>query len=487
MALRTTGRDSMRWPIRNQILFPLAGVVVFGVALTTLATATVAARQIEQATVAQLRQVVETLGDATIPFTPRVLEQMRGLSGADFIALGPDGEIRAATLPEDLLTEWRRHAPEVAGDLASLTDSPPLLLAGERYFAAELRVHPPAVVRRLVILTPERNWQTARRDAALPPLVVGGVTISLMLIVSIWLSGRLSRRIQSVESQVERIAQGEFVSVAVGPPHDELHALASSVNHMSTSLQQLQESMRQTERMRLLAQLGSGLAHQLRNSVTGARMAVQLHRRRCLAGRGDESLAVALDQLTMTEEQIRSLLTVGRGSSSVPVTGPLVKIIPDVCRLIGSTAQHLGATFRPPDDIDADVCVADVAGTRAALLNLLTNALEAAGKGGEVVLDVVVGRGTVTCRVTDSGPGPAAAIADRMLEPFVTTRPEGVGLGLAMVRTAAESQGGELTWERRDGRTVFTLTVPATSPSRSSREDLPTQTDSQQPSRTVGT
>ncbi|QDU37939.1 Sporulation kinase A [Maioricimonas rarisocia] len=476
----------MRWPIRNQILFPLAGVVVVGVALTTLTTASVAARQSEQATIGRLRQVVETLGDATIPFTPRVLEQMRGLSGAEFIALGPDGDVRAATLPYDLLADWRRLSPKAAGDLASLTDSPPLLLAGERYFAAELEVRPPAVVRRLVILSPERNWQTARRDAVLPPLIVGGVTIGLMLIASIWLSGQMSRRIQSVETQVERIAQGEFVSVAVKPPDDELHALASSVNHMSASLQQLQESMRRTERMRLLAQLGSGLAHQLRNSVTGARMAVQLHRRRCSSEDGDESLAVALDQLTMTEEQIRSLLTVGRGSGSIPVTGPLSEIIHDVCRLITSASQHAGRRFHPPEEVDTTVCVADFEGTRAALLNLLTNGLEAAGNGGDVALEVALDHGMAFCRVSDSGPGPDAEIADRLLEPFVTTKPEGVGLGLAMARTAAESQGGELTWERCDDRTVFTMTVPATWPSRSSQEKGP-RGASEDPVRTVGT
>jgi len=481
----------MRWPIRNQILFPLAGVVVVGVALTTLTTASLAARQSEQATIAQLRQVVETLGDATIPFTPRILEQMRGLSGAEFIALGPDGEVRAATLPFDLLADWKRLSPRAAGDLATLTDSPPLLLSGERYFAAELQVRPPSVVRRLVILTPERNWQTVRRNAALPALVVGGVTMALTLIVSIWLSGRLSRRLQSVESQVERIARGEFVSVAVKPPHDELHELASSVNHMSTSLQQLQESMRRTERMRLLAQLGSGLAHQLRNSVTGARMAVQLHQRRCPKEAADESLAVALDQLAMTEEQIRSLLTVGRGSASVPVTGPLAEIVRDVCRLIGSASQHAGVTFRTPGDIEADACVADAEGTQAALLNLLTNALEAAGNGGDVTLEVTVEPDTATCRVSDSGPGPDADIADRLLEPFVTTKPEGVGLGLAMARTAAESQGGTLAWERRDGRTVFTLTVPVTRASREdnreSDADRPRQDTLQQPAETMGT
>jgi len=62
--------------------------------------------------------------------------------------------------------------------------------------------------------------------------------------------------------------------------------------------------------------------------------------------------------------------------------------------------------------------------------------------------------------VSDSGPGPPAEIAAKLFEPFVTGKPEGIGLGLAIAKQAAEAHGGRLSWERREGKTVFRIELP---------------------------
>jgi len=62
--------------------------------------------------------------------------------------------------------------------------------------------------------------------------------------------------------------------------------------------------------------------------------------------------------------------------------------------------------------------------------------------------------------VCDSGPGPPPALVDRLFEPFVTGKPEGVGLGLAVGRQVAEAHGGLLTWQRLDGHTCFRIELP---------------------------
>src|SRR5439155_2804910 len=67
----------------------------------------------------------------------------------------------------------------------------------------------------------------------------------------------------------------------------------------------------------------------------------------------------------------------------------------------------------------------------------------------------------VILEIHDSGPGPPADIADRLFEPFVTGKPEGVGLGLAVARQVAEAHGGRITWRRDRGVTRFTIELPA--------------------------
>jgi signal transduction histidine kinase len=91
----------------------------------------------------------------------------------------------------------------------------------------------------------------------------------------------------------------------------------------------------------------------------------------------------------------------------------------------------------------------------AAVLNVVRNAIEASGNGGQVRVDLSVSGEETSLTVLDNGPGVPENLAGRIFEPFVTGRPEGVGLGLALARQAAEATGGELTWQRNDGWTRF--------------------------------
>ena len=121
--------------------------------------------------------------------------------------------------------------------------------------------------------------------------------------------------------------------------------------------------------------------------------------------------------------------------------------------------------------------------------NVIGNAVEAAGPGGDVRIKLEepnpptpfpgkeggarepssafgpspfrggVGEGLrfVRVEVSDSGPGPPPGIADTLFDPFVTGKDQGIGLGLAVAKQAADAHGGSVRWERKDGRTVFVI------------------------------
>jgi two-component system sensor kinase FixL len=98
------------------------------------------------------------------------------------------------------------------------------------------------------------------------------------------------------------------------------------------------------------------------------------------------------------------------------------------------------------------------------VVNLVVNACEAlAGVPGErrVVVSTAEQDGRVQLVVADNGPGPAAEVAGRLFEPFVTTKPEGLGVGLAICRSIAERHGGRLTAQSPpEGGLRMILTLP---------------------------
>jgi signal transduction histidine kinase len=106
---------------------------------------------------------------------------------------------------------------------------------------------------------------------------------------------------------------------------------------------------------------------------------------------------------------------------------------------------------------------------RRAVINLVTNAVQAVPSGGRVVVrvldDATRERPGARIEVTDDGPGIAASNVARIFEPFFTTKASGTGLGLAIVKHVAEAHHGDLTVHSEEHRgTTFVIRLPSSAP-----------------------
>jgi signal transduction histidine kinase len=450
----------MFWSIRNQILVPLIAIQTAAVATVAVTAATLATRRSEQQIVGRLNSVIDTVGHSNFPIALGVLTKMRGLSGAHFAVFTDDGRVTDATLPSIKALPPAVHAVRPVDRLDSLGESAALLLDGTRYFAVPLRTSLGPGAPSLLMLYPETSWRQAKWEAATPPLALGLGTLGFVAAVTSWIAHRISKRIRELQQQVARIAAGDFEGFEPGPPGDEVQDLAGSIHRMCTQLKQMQQTIRQSERTRLLAQLAAGLAHQLRNSLTGARLSIQLHAKRFPPQKGDETLDVALRQLALTEEHVKGLLSLGRVERQPHAPCELGQLLGDVALLVKPCCHHAHVQLRRRGGDDPLHVIADQAALRAAVLNLTMNAVEAAGPGGEVDIGASTNRGDVTIEVSDTGPGPPREVSENLLDPFVTSKPEGVGLGLAVAERVAAEHGGRLSWRRDGDRTRFCMTLP---------------------------
>ncbi|HEX4146614.1 MAG TPA: HAMP domain-containing sensor histidine kinase [Pirellulales bacterium] len=446
----------MRWPLRYQILVPFAAVMVALLATVSVLNAYLAARQSFRQTVQRLRGVAHALADPRFPLTDTVLRKAHGLSEAEFVLIADGSSLLAASLP---LTEaLPQVAPTSQWQNLELDDT--AVVAGERYFHAALNLAPQDAWPHgavLHLLYPERSWRDARWQAAYPPLLVGAVALVPVALLAGAIAGRLSRPIVELRRQVGRIAHGDFQPLPLPPHDDELRDLTRSVNALAGQLDEMQRVVKRSERLTLLGQLSGGLAHHLRNDVTGARIAVQLHQRHCRQ-LDQESLAVALRQLTLTEQHLQRFLAAGRPQPPSRTDCDLHALIDELVQLVGPACRHRRVDLRV-DATDAVRLAADEEQLRHLLLNLVLNAVEAVPPGGQVRIVSRVADGEVAIAIHDTGPGPPAAVADRLFEPFSTGKPEGIGLGLTVARQIAEAHGGSLDFSA-EGGTCFTVTLP---------------------------
>ncbi len=281
--------------------------------------------------------------------------------------------------------------------------------------------------------------------------------------LAVALAQRLSRRVGDLERRTRLIAGGDFSPMPLPARDDEIRDLTSSVNDMAGQLARLQDAVRRTERLRLLDQVSGGLAHQLRNGLTGARLAVQVFVRES-EGFDTTALDVALRQLTLLETQLKRFLELGRESPMRRERCPLDALIQEAVELLLPQCRHAGIDLVWKTPLPGVVVMGDSGQLGQLLMNLLGNAIAAAGPAGkvEIVSTKDANASTVAVEVYDTGPGPPPEIASKLFEPFVTGKPEGVGLGLAVSRQIAEAHGGSVSWRRDAGRTCFRVELPCT-------------------------
>lgn len=446
----------MRISLRNQILVPFSALIVLALAALSGVTAYSAAAQATKRVDDQLTALAQAMQRANYPLTDSILLQTKALSNADFILTDAAGKPLAGTLDD-------------AGAALPATESPQrsiIAFPTGRYFHTEVKIQrpdqPPA---RLHILFPEEIRREVVRQAAVPPLVAGVVILALVGAVSLLVANQLSRPILRLREQVGRVAAGDFTKVEANERVAEMHALAGSINAMIDELIAQSRAIRTGERLALMGQLSGGLAHQIRNSVAGARLALQLHERRCQSD-DPESIAVALRQLRITEEHLTQFLTVGQDQTPCLEECDLQVTAQEAVALVTPMGRHRKVSL----DLEIDPAVethiqGDPRQLTQLISNLLINAVEWAGAGGWVRLKLERGAGDgVSLKVMDSGPGPGAEVLPRLFEPFATGKLDGIGLGLAAARRIAAAHGGSLLFAGNQP-TCFDFQLPRRKPS----------------------
>jgi two-component system, LuxR family, sensor kinase FixL len=234
-------------------------------------------------------------------------------------------------------------------------------------------------------------------------------------------------------------------------------------------LQELQSELVHISRLTAMGEMASTLAHELNQPLSAISNYLK-GSRRLLEARADESSSMMRDALDKAAEQalragqiIRRLRDfVARGESEHRVEN-VKKLVEEASALglVGAKDQAIRVRF--DFDPSVELVLADKIQIQQILLNLMRNSVEAMQGSARRELRLSVVRednDMVQVSVADTGSGLAPEVASQLFQPFVTTKQHGMGVGLSICRTIAESHGGKIWVEANPGGgTVFRFTL----------------------------
>ena len=449
--------------LRIKIIAPLIAVATIASALVAISSWKYGKVRTQSELARRFSNIEQTVTDANFPLTQSVLNSLSELTDTEWLTLNEKGELILTTIqisPE----QWRDSSEEIIHQIITshginqaVTDFATISMANRswmvRNFVRQDDSLTEAPFSIVVVLFDHENVQAASRRAAVLPLLTGLSTIASITLLMLLISSRLISRIQDLQTQVEIISSGNFQTRLADDTDDELGRLAQSVNRMASQLNQLWTKIHQHQRAKLLHQVASGMAHQLRNTLMGAKMALELHSRSC-PNANDEEVTVALNQLDIAENYVKRLSVVGSGQQHQSEPQNVLECLRNLESTHRSVAEHLKVSLTwQTEKIDRGCGVSNGSLFSAAISNLVLNAIQAS----QTI--IVSGQSQTTdcleIEVIDHGEGVPEVILEEVFEPFSTTKPEGMGLGLALVKQSAEQLGGKIEYDRRADCTIF--------------------------------
>ena len=240
-------------------------------------------------------------------------------------------------------------------------------------------------------------------------------------------------------------------------------ALFWLVRRADLTMQSQERQLVEKETFAVVGEMSSVVAHGIRNPLAAIRSSAEL----ILESPGHSATDAALDIVAQSDRLgswVRELLSYTRPTDETPQPVALEPLVRTCLKEFSRECErrHIGASAHLPDHLP------DVQGDSLAvgqvLRSVLANALEAVSEGGRIVVRATsdLNKGSVTLTVEDNGPGITPEQSERIGKPFFTTKPHGMGLGLALARRVIERAGGSFRIDSEPGRgTVVSIMLRA--------------------------
>ncbi len=296
-------------------------------------------------------------------------------------------------------------------------------------------------------------------------LIWGFATLFIMLltIIAVYAAKSLSRGIsgpiRTLSGGMQRVAAGDLNYSVKVKAKDEIKFLVDSFNKMSADLKTSQQKLVEAERLSAWQDLARKVSHEIKNALTP----IQLSLRR-LWNRIDKENETEINDFMFTiQDELEALRRISEEFSDFARMPKVNLQKEDLNEIIRSLITFIGAeprsvSFKLNLDQNLSPMMLDRTQIRRALHNIIKNAIEASEskKGADEIWietsQLKDGENNIKILIKDFGTGMSPEIAERIFDPYYTTKKRGMGLGLSIVKRIIEDHNGEIKISSKLGR-----------------------------------
>ena len=450
--------------LHYRVVIPFAVAAAAAMSLSAYLTRRATEEAFRERIESQIVSAASLLAESGFALTPSVIGSVRAIADADVVTFTREGRVLTSTMDT-------RRAAQVAetlrGTIGQDLPGRPVVRRvpcdGECYAAVEIvRARPGMAVAVIA-----RGTELAAATGGLTQTILAGAVVGLVLLLLVgqlvarWVTAPIERLVRFTQAAgegdlAERAAEGR----------DEVGRLGSAFNGMLNRLAASREALVRNEKLALAGLFAARVAHDIRNPLSSIKMQTQLLQRRLAAGddRTGASLAAISGDVLQVESVVRNLLEVARPGAVRRRPADLNTLVRDCLAQTGPrlSYRHIRQEVRLAEDLPALSLDADR--LQQAILNVIHNAADAMTSRGVLRVETAAGATDVTLTIVDDGEGVPAEVLERIFDPFVTTKPDGVGLGLVNARDVVQQHGGTIALAPESPRgTRVTITLPLTS------------------------
>ncbi|HZL73702.1 MAG TPA: ATP-binding protein [Planctomycetota bacterium] len=420
--------------LRRRIVLPFVALFTVAFAATVAAVLAVASRSVEENLLDRVRSLDDLVRNVDrITEFRTYADYLKTVYRADLAVLRQGEPTPFCTLPDGLARQLRDFRPPERiftpwnGFLA--------LRQGESYL-----FFPPEVLA------------DQKRAVVGPVLWIAGAGLAVAILAGVALAHSLARPLEVIASRARSLtgrADESLGPVPGGGP--EISQLVDALNRML-------ETLRRSERLAVMGSLAAGVAHEIKNPLSAMKMTVQMLREG-KPGPEREPYDLVLREIDRLDLVASELSATARPGPPARDRVLLDVAVGDVLDLLARQLGHLRVDVERK--LPSPVAVlGDADRLKRAAMNLVLNGAQAMPQGGRLSVELERSGGRVRLAVSDTGSGVPADLRDRIFEPFVTGRPDGVGLGLALTKRIVEDHGGRIGFDSSDRGSTFWIDLP---------------------------